>query len=232
LWCLSTGAARGEWRRPSDIELGTAYTLDESTLSVGILSPLSVGVTESFQASIHPLLLLLGQPSLAFRLRVTPVDDVTVATNLAGAWSFIHRQNESGGTSEIDGQSFGFPGTLQLGATVTWAASKHWLVSGGAGAAVDFLGDSPVRGLVEVHAGVHWLPSARHLVMLNANGYIDYTHQGELVRPSAQLLYAWAASSRVHLMLGLGLGDWVWEEADGGRRKVNVFPLVDVVFRF
>ncbi|MFO0744715.1 MAG: hypothetical protein U1F43_03440 [Myxococcota bacterium] len=226
--------ARAEWRRTSDIELNTAYTLEESTISVGILSPLTVGVTESFQASIHPLLLLLGQPSLALRLRLNPVGDVTVAINLAGAWSFIRKETEDGlsASQAAAGEDTGFPGSLQLGATVTFAASKHWLVSVGAGPAADFLGGKPIRGMAELHASVHWLPAPRHLVMLQANGYLDATHSADLLRPAAQLVYTWAATSRLHLVVGIGLGDWVWEEDDGTRRTVRVFPLADLIFRF
>ncbi|MCC6624214.1 MAG: hypothetical protein IT385_23385 [Deltaproteobacteria bacterium] len=231
---LSAPLARAEWRRTSDVELSTAYTLEENALSVGVLSPLSVGVTESFQASIHPLLLLLGQPSLAFRVRLTPVDTFTVSLDLAGAWSFINRETEDGSSPSeaAEGELVGFPGTLQLGATMTWALGSHWLLSAGVGPAVDFLGDEPIRGMALTHLSVHWLPGPRHLLMFKASGYVDLTHDADLVRPTVQLAYSWAASARVHLLVGLGIGDWVWETSGGGRRTVRVFPLVDVVFRF
>lgn len=231
---LSAPLASAEWRRTSDVELATAYTLEEKALSIGVFSPLSVGVTESFQASIHPLLLLLGQPSLAFRIRLTPVDTVTVSLDVAGAWSFINRENEDGlkSSEAAEGERVGFPGTLQLGATVTWAAGSDWLVSAGTGPAIDFLGDEPIRGMALLHLALHWLPGPRHLVMLRSLGYIDVTHDAALVRPAAQLAYSWAASSHVHVMFGLGIGDWVWEASNGRRRTVRVFPLGDVVFRF
>jgi len=191
-------------------------------------------VTESFQASIHPLLLLLGQPSLAFRVRLVPISELTVSLDLAGAWSFINRETEDGESpSEAsEGEAIGFPGTLQLGATLTWALGSDWLVSTSVGPAVDFIGDRPVRGMVMLQASLHWLAGPRHLIMLRLSGYLDLTHVAALIRPVAQLAYSWAASSRVHLMLGLGLGDWVWEAADGGRKAVRVFPIGDVVFRF
>jgi hypothetical protein len=52
------------------------------------------------------------------------------------------------------------------------------------------------------------------------------------MRPSAQVIYAWAASSRVQLVMGLGVGEWTWETADGGRSKVRIFPIADLWFRF
>ena len=225
--------ARAEWRRSSDIELNTAFTLEEGTLSLGLVSPLTVGVTDSFQASIHPVLLLLGQPSLAFRIRLTPVGDVAAALNVAGAWSFIRRETRDGRTAaEAEGERVGFPGTLQLTETTTFRLGEHVLLSLGGGLASDFLGERPVRGLFEAHTSLHWLVAARHLLMLQLMGYVPFSEKARLLRPSAQLIYAWSLGSSVQLALGLGLGEWVWETSEAQRTTVNVFPLIDVWFRF
>ena len=229
LWATD---ARAEWRRTSDIDLNTAYTLDEGALSVGIFAPLVVGVTDDFQASIHPLLLLLGQPSLAFRLRLTSVDDVTVSLNLSGAWSFIERETASGASTPEGNETYGFPGALQLTETTTIALGRHALLSFGGGVAADFLGENPVRGLFEVHLSAHFLPTSRHLVMLQLIGFIPFTEPVDLLRPTAQVVYAWSAGSRVHLAIGLGLGEWAWETSDGKRSTLNLFPILDVWFRF
>ena len=225
--------ARAEWRRTTDIELNTAFTQEEGSLSIGILSPLTVGVTDSFQAAIHPLLLLLGQTSLAFRGRVTPIDDVSAALNLAGTWSFIDRETRDGVPSADAGDAeIGFPGTLQLTETTSFRLGQSALLSAGAGVASDFIGATPTRGLVELHVAAHWLPASRHLVMLQLLGYVPFTEEARLMRPSAQVIYAWAASSRVQLVMGLGVGEWTWETADGGRSKVRIFPIADLWFRF
>lgn len=226
--------ARAEWRRTTDIELNTAFTLEEGTLSIGILSPLTVGVTESFQASIHPVLLLLGQPSLAFRVRLTPVGDVTASLNLAGAWSFIQRETAAGEPSSAatEGERVGFPGTLQLTETTTFRLGSRVLLSAGGGFASDFLGERPVRGLVELHLSLHWLAAARHMLMIQVMTYLPVTEAVRLLRPSAQILYAWAAGSSVQLALGLGLGDWVWEKSDTRRTTLPLFPMADVWFQF
>ncbi len=231
---FASAPARAEWRRSTDIELNTAFTLEEGTLSIGILSPLTVGVTDNFQAAIHPILLLLGQPSLALRMRVTSVDDVTVALNLAGAWSFIQRETADGqrASAAADGEEVGFPGSLQLTETTTFRLGNRVLLSAGGGVAGDFIGGDPVRGLFELHLSTHVLAAARHMVMVQLMGYLPFTEAVTLVRPSAQVLYVWSAGSSVQLALGLGVGDWPWESSSGRRTSVHIFPFIDVWFRF
>lgn len=225
--------ASAEWRRTSDVELNTAYTVEEGALSVGLFAPLVVGVTDDFQAAIHPLLLLLGQPSLALRLRVTDVGDATVAVNLAGAWSFIQRETKDGDTDPTTDERRGFPGSLQLTTTTTFRLGRSALLSVGGGLSADFLGEVPVRGLVELHASGHLLLGNRHLLMVQLIGSLPFTGEPvSLVRPTAQLLYAWSAGSRVHLALGVGIGDFAWETSSGTTTSLAVFPLLDVWFRF
>lgn len=230
---LSARGAHAEWRRTTDIELNTAFTQEEGSLSIGILSPLTVGVTDSFQAAIHPLLLLLGQTSVALRVRVTPIEDVSAALNLAGTWSFIDRETRDGiPSAEAGDAEVGFPGTLQLTETTSFRLGQQALLSAGGGVASDFIGATPIRGLLELHVAAHWLPATRHLLMLQLLGYVPFTEAARLVRPSAQVLYAWSASSRVQIVVGMGIGDWTWETSEGGRSKVRVFPIADLWFRF
>ncbi len=223
--------ARAEWRRTSDLALNTAYTLEEGALQLGIISPLSVGVTDAFQATFHPLLLLLGQPTLALRLRVTPVDDVTVALNVAGGWSFVQKEDRSG-TPSPGGAGTGYPGTLQLTATMTIRLGTSWLVSWGFGPAMDFLGGDPIRGAAEVHLSADWLITAKHLLMVQLSGYVPVSERVRLLRSEAQLLYGWAISDRVQLMAGLGFGDFIWSTSESRRTTFPVLPIVDLWFRF
>lgn len=233
-WVVALGGVtRAEWRRTSDIELNTANTLEEGSLSIGILSPLTVGVTDDFQAAIHPVLLLLGQPSLSLRMRLTPAGDVSAALNLGGAWSFIRRETSDGRTGlEAGGDKVGFPGTLQLTETTTFRVGGRVLLSAGGGVAVDFLGEDPERGLLELHASAHWLVTARHLLMLQVMGLLPFTERVSLLRPTTQVLYVWSITSSVQLAIGLGLGDWPWRTSESGRTTVHLFPLLDLWFRF
>jgi hypothetical protein len=171
------------------------------------------------------------QPTLALRLRVTPVDVVTVALNLAGGWSFVQKEDRSGAPSTGDA-GVGYPGTVQLTATMTIRLGKSWLVSWGLGPALDFLGGEPIRGAAEVHLSADWLITAKHLLMVQLSGYVPVSEAVRLLRPEAQLLYGWAISDRVQLSAGLGFGDFIWSTSERRRTTFPVLPIVDLWFRF
>jgi hypothetical protein len=228
-----TRDAAAEWRRSDAIDWSTAYTIDEGSLAVGVLSPLIVGVTDDLQVALHPILLLVGKPSVSLRMRLGEVGPVAFAMDVGGVWSFLRRvdidgrQPAEGGTEKT-----GFPGTVQATTSATVRLGRHWLVTAGLGAGADFLDGTAARGLLEFHASAHWLPSSRHLVMAQLSTFIDPAANGALVRPSAQLLYAWAASSRVRLGLGIAFGRFVWDSGPGQSTTLVAFPIVDAWFRF
>ena len=168
-----TGAARADWRRSIDLNYGTAFTLEQGMVEIGVMTPLSIGVTDELQVALHPILLLLGQPYIALRWRASRYGVATVALNLAGSWSLIRREDEAGTPATEGTPGGGFPGTVQLTATLTFRAGHDWLFSVGAGPGIDLLGARPIRGLAELHASAHWLIDASQLVMLHATGYLD-----------------------------------------------------------
>ena len=226
-----TPAARGNWRRSTEINTNTAFTLEQGMVEVGFLAPLTVGITDEFQAALHPILLLLGQPYVALRWRITRPGPVTVALNLGASWSFIRREDEQGqAASETDPDS-GFPGTTHATATVTFRAGEDWLFSVGGGPGADFLGTRTVRGLAELHASIHWRPDPRQVLMVQASGYLDLDASGALTRPVLSLVYGFALTDVVYLAGGVGFGDFVFEPDEESRKTLHVFPIVDVGFR-
>jgi hypothetical protein len=238
-WCvfavvsMAGGPAAAEWRRSDAIDWSTAYTIDEGSLTVGVLSPLIVGVTDDLQVALHPILLLVGKPSVSLRVRLGEVGPVAFSVDLGGVWSFLRRVDIEGREpAEGSGVKTGFPGTAQVTTSATVRLGRHWLVTGGVGAGADFLDGTLARGLMELHASAHWLPSSRHLVMVQLSTFVDPRGSGALVRPSAQLLYAWAASSRVRLGLGVAFGRFLWESGPGQSTNLVAFPIIDAWFRF
>ncbi|PKN58927.1 MAG: hypothetical protein CVU56_02990 [Deltaproteobacteria bacterium HGW-Deltaproteobacteria-14] len=229
---VSIGAARADWRRSIDLNYGTAFTLEQGMVEIGVMTPLSIGVTDELQVAIHPVLLLLGQPYIALRWRVSRYGVATVALNLAGSWSLIRREDEAGAPATEETPGSGFPGTVQLTATLTFRAGRDWLFSVGAGPGIDLLGARPTRGLAEVHASAHWLIDASQLLMLHATGYLDTSDGGRLLRPSLELMYAVALSNVVHLGGGVGFGEFIYEPNTDERKTLHVFPVADIWFRF
>ncbi len=62
--------AEAYWSAPSDIIHGTAYTLPEGRLRIGVASPLSYGMTDRIMFSTHPVLDLLLAPNIGMRFRL------------------------------------------------------------------------------------------------------------------------------------------------------------------
>lgn len=230
---VAPGEALAEWRRSSEVTHNTAFTLEQGQVEIGVLTPLTVGLTDEVQAALHPVLLLLGQPYIAVRWRLTHFGPVNFALNVGAAWSFIRREDADGrpATSESVG-TVGFPGSMQLTGTFTFRAGSDWLLSVGAGPAIDLLGAEVSRGLVEVHAGVHWLIDRSQLLMLQASSYLAFDDSPVLRRPLVQLMYAVALSSVVHLGGGVGFGEFIFEPSESERETLAVFPVLDLWFRF
>lgn len=227
------GEAHAEWRRTTEIDWGTAYTIEEGSLSVGILSPLLVGVTDDLQVSVHPILLLVGKPSAALRYRLTPIGPVTLALNIGAAWSFIRRVDLEGRErASDDDTSTGFPGSVQASLSATFRLGDAWLLTAGGGGGIDFLGGTAERALIHLQLGAHYLINPRHMLMAQLSGLIDPRAGGRLVRPSLQTLYAWAPSSRVQVGAGLSFGRFFWDVEPGRTRTIHIFPVADVWFRF
>jgi hypothetical protein len=230
--CLFVGtSARAEWRRMTDVNYNTAYTLEEEGLEIGLLSPLTVGVTDELQVAIHPVLLLLSQPNIAIRWRVTQEATTTLALNLAASWSFIRKVDAEDRSTAAEGVATGFPGTLQLTAVTSIRLGENWLLSGSTGPAVDFLSDRAIRALATVHAGIHWLINEDQLLMLQGQTSIQLTDGLQTRRTSGELVYAVGLSRITHLAIGVGVGRFVFETSDSQRDVLNVFPVVDLWFR-
>ncbi len=233
LAALAPTEARADWRRSTQLTYNTAFTLDQGGLELGVLSPLSVGITDEAQLSLHPVLLLLGVPSFGLRWRVTRRLPVAVSLDFNGTWQFNRQEDGEGVPAQVSSASqVGYPGTLQLTSTVTFSLGKEWLASVGGGPGVDFLSADPIRGLVELHGSIHWLPQTDVLIMAHVQMYVATDGVQLIRRPVAQLMAAYAVSDLVHVGGGVAFGEFVFETDDTDRRELSVFPVADVWFRF
>jgi hypothetical protein len=225
------GQSRAEWRRNADVVFNTAYTLQEGTLMMGVLGPLDIGVTDALQVGLHPILLLVGKPSVAVRQRLNPVGPLTFALTAGASWSFIERVDGEGREVTADSEGVtGFPGAVHLSLIGTAELSPWLTLTAGAGLGADFLGDSFARAFIPLQLGVHQRLGDTHLLM--AQALLQLTPvEGGLRRPSLQLLYGLSLTPLIQLATGLSLGPLPWQTASGGR-DIAAFPYVDVWFRF
>jgi len=84
--------AEAYWEKPDDVLFGTAYTLNERTMRIGVFSPMSYGLHERVTLSTHPILDLLLVPNAGLKVRLF---DGPVTTSLAAVYnqSFFETQD-------------------------------------------------------------------------------------------------------------------------------------------
>ncbi|MEZ4268879.1 MAG: hypothetical protein R3F39_21190 [Myxococcota bacterium] len=242
--------AEASWTNRADLIYGTAHTLDQGELEVGIFSPLQYGVSDSVQLALHPILLLVLTPHLSARWRVSKSRRVTGSIDVGATWSFLDRVNREGLRVVDDGacHGCGFPGTLQLTGTVSVEVTKGLMLSAGAGPALDFLNLRPELFLLELHASALYLINADNLLMLHgATNIHPWAGSSATSRSSLQLMYAHAWGA-VHLGVGLAMGKFalivdegtvrslpgrggVTVEHRGNIKQWPVYPVVDVWIR-
>ncbi len=245
------GRARAAWLQPWDLTYNTAYTLDPGQLEFGLVAPLQYGATDRLQLAIHPILFLLGAPSIATRWRFTRNRALTFALNVGINLSVLERQNTNGSVcnagqvvdADGDGEPdpCGFPGTLGANVTGSWAISERFVVSAGLGPAADFLASDftdleHVRLLVSGHANALWLLDTHMLLMLQLSGNLNTSSQGDrLLRSAAQLMFAYAWDTTgwgtLHAAAGVAVGSFPIRTSDNEETTWPVFPVVDLWLR-
>lgn len=223
LLCTSQ-PAEASWVRPSQLTFNTAHTLERGVFEVGLLSPLQYGVAEGFQLGIHPLLTLVGVPNLSLRWRPTdPNSDWAVAVNLGIVWSFL--PEESAETGEIVDNSFQILSTV----TVSWAISRHFLVSVGVGPSVEY-DFNDVGVAAEIHGSILWLLDPDQLLMLHAEGYVGISGPDPQRSPVVQLMYARACGA-TNIGVGLAFGDFALARAFDRKETWVLYPVIDLWWR-
>lgn len=250
LVCAVSSPAAASWTNRADLIYGTAHTLDQGELEVGIFSPLQYGVSDRVQVALHPILLLVLSPHLSARVRVSKSRRVTGALDIGATWSFLDRVNRDGLRVIDDGacDACGFPGTAQLTGTLSVEAADGLMLSLGGGPALDFLDLRPELFLLELHASALYLINADNLLMLHgATSIHPWAGRSATSRSTLQVMYARAWGS-VHLGVGLAFGEFalvvdegtvrslpgregVTVEHRGNIKKWPVYPVVDVWIR-
>ena len=223
--------ARAEWLRTSDLSFDTAFTVERGELEIGVFSPLRYGVSERVQFSTHPILILVGAVNMSLRWRMTPVQRVTLAVNVAADVDLVSNENSLGQRFQGACADCGVPSRFQTTATASVRLGKSWLLSLGVGPAVDFIDFGYVRFLAEVHGSLIWLVDSRNLVMLHSSGYLSFDGPGRTGMPSTQLMYA-RACNNLNIGLGVALGSFGIARSSAERHEWFAYPVMDIWWRF
>ena len=246
---MASPAAQATWEERADLIYTSANTLDSGEIEVGLFSPLQYGVTDRFQLSMHPVLLLMLTPHAAMRVRLLPDGAFTASLDMEGTWSLLDKVDQED-RRVLDARACdgcGYPGSLQLSATGSWELTQRLLLSAGLGAVSDFLSFDHQETRIASHASLAWVIDPDNLLLLQA--WSDFSPwEASPVGPySAQITYAHAWGA-LHLALGLAFGDFqlvLEREAvhtlpgdsgavaieDGVVKDLPIFPMIDLWFR-
>lgn len=236
LLALSGAPSQAAWLRTSELTYNTAHTLEQGETSVGLLHPLQYGISDRVQLSVHPVLVLIGTPNLGVRWRAYRERPWTVSLNVGMLWSLLTREDAAGNSDEsvAEGVEVGFPGTLQVTATVSVDLADAWVVSFGTGPALDMLDVDANRVMAELHASVLWLVDPENLLMLHLAGnlvaYSQTAGESVLRRPVAQLTYA-HSFGQLHLAVGFAVGEFRIATSFEETATWPVFPVIDLWWR-
>lgn len=247
LWAPS---AEATWEERADLIYGSANTLDNGEIEVGLFSPLQYGVTDQVQIAMHPVLLLMLTPHGALRWRILPDGSFTASVDVEGTWSFLDKVDNLDRRVLTDGRcgtTCGYPGSVQVTGTGSWEITQRLLLSGGGGLVTDFLDLNPMDIRFTARSSLAWVIDPDNLMLLH--GWLDLSPwDEERYGPwGAQISYAHAWGA-LHLAVGLAVGEFelVIERetvrnlaGDSGAQVVEagnvktfpVFPMIDLWFR-
>ncbi|MEE2779086.1 MAG: hypothetical protein VYE15_01080 [Myxococcota bacterium] len=247
---LGTTTAEATWDERADLIYGSANTLDNGEIEVGLFSPLQYGITDQVQIAMHPVLLLMLTPHGALRWRLLPDGEFTASIDVEGTWSFLDKVDNLERRVLTDGPcgtTCGYPGSVQITGTGSWEISPRVLLSASGGFVTDFLDLNAMDKRLTSRASLAWLLNPNNLLLLH--GFMDLSPwEDEPVGPwGAQISYAHAWGV-LHLAVGLAVGEFqlVIERetvrnlgGDSGALLVEsgnvktfpVFPMIDLWFR-
>jgi hypothetical protein len=247
---LTPCPAEATWDERADLIYGSANTLDNGEIEVGLFSPLQYGITDQVQIAMHPVLLLMLTPHGALRWRLLPDGEFTAAVDVEGTWSFLDKVDNLERRVLADGlcgTTCGYPGSVQITGTGSWEITPRVLFSGSAGLVTDFLDLNPMDHRLTTRASLAWLLNPDNLILVH--GFLDLSPWDDdpLGPWGAQVSYAHAWGA-LHLAVGLAVGEFqlVIERetvrnlgGDSGAQVVEagnvktfpVFPMIDLWFR-
>ena len=213
--------AFASWNGPSQLIHGTAHTLEQGEVMIGVFTPLAYGVNDSLTIVTHPIMTLLLTPNAGFRWRVLDRDLLDVSVSMEGVRSFASEDHD------LFRDASEPLGHLAGGVTMTVDIKHRVSLSLMAGYQRDL---EPDADLATFGGSVQWLMGPSHLLALQASNRWDLsTHK--MGTPNVTLFYAhsWDA---FRASVGLAYGKFSILREDSSPLDVPIWPVLDMWWRF
>jgi hypothetical protein len=182
--------ASAYWHNATDVLFGTAYTLPERRMRIGVFGPMSYGAHDRVTLSTHPVLDLLLVLNAALRLRVVD-GPPTVSLAISYSQSFFVAEEA---TPE---------GEARLFSLLSVPIGSHLILTGSAGMGQDLARSTQLMaGTIAAHV----LLSPADIIQVQ--GGVEQRLGGESkVEPQGMLLYV-RAFRRVRIGAGVAVGTY------------------------
>ncbi len=204
--------ASGEFGNIRRVFSGTAYTLEQGELAVGIFSPLQYGLFDQVTVSTHPILDLLLTPNVAIRYKV--LDRSRVALGIGASYM----------QSFLSGDARMAPGTVSAFPTLSLPFTDEVALSFQGGYVLDI---GPVRHGVLYGANLGWLVGPADLLWVAVQG--RYLFGSGIERPTVMVTYthAWY---QLRLSVGIAVGSFPTQIGTAATDLLDfpVYPVIDV----
>jgi len=218
---LGSTTAQASWNGTSQLIHGTANTLEQGEIMIGVFTPLAYGVNDSMTLVTHPIMTLLLTPNAGFRWRVLDDKHVDLALSVEGVRSFAAEEFE-------DIRDENEPvGHIASGVTLTFDINNRVLISTLVGYQRDILPDA---NLMTMGGTVHWLMSPVHMFTLQGSGRFN-VETSEWETPTVTLFYAHAWDT-FRASVGLAYGKFSILREGNNPLEVPVWPVLDMWWRF
>lgn len=219
-------SARATFDLVSEVVLGTAQTLEQGELLLGLFSPIGYGVNDSLTIFIHPVNWALLTPNAAFRARLYETDGIRLAAAFGGA-----------GTVPTDNTVGGDPrrplGHIDAGLLASFEVGGGVILTLRTGYQRDV---DPDDDDFDGGVTVGWVITPSSFLQLL--GGVQVGRKGGVKAPSAQLTYVHSFGS-LHVAGGVAYGEFPLGLESGAVSACPntwgvpcIWPVVDVFWRF
>jgi hypothetical protein len=209
---LISPTASAEYGTVRRVFLGSAYTLEQGKLAVGVFSPLQYGLLDELMFSTHPVLDLLLTPNLSLKGKVY---DGPVAISFSA--SYVQTFLKSAKST--------FPGMVSAFPMMTVPIGESASLSAQCGYILDV---SPLSHGVMIGGNATFLIGASDMIQVSVQALWYAKGRGFQV-PTGVLSYghAWY---RMRVTVGIAAGQFPLHVGSGGAKVVNlpVYPVLDL----